>query len=132
MRKLSKRVRQQRAKAEAEAHVRKFGIADIDDWAYSIAAHWGFVDDDDFIEWLAAFMRFVSANIEAEKAAKDYRREEAEYRKWRIERDRYEKVLEGWSPGGKFGRPSPPFTLTKKRFAHFEQRWQEERKKSQS
>jgi hypothetical protein len=132
MRKLSKRVRQQRAKAEAEAHVRKFGIGDVDDWAYSIAAHWGFVDNDDFIEWVAAFMRFVNANIEAEKAARDHKQEEEEYRKWKIERERYEKTTEQWEPRGKFGRPSPPPMLTKRRFAQFEQRWQQERKKAQS
>jgi hypothetical protein len=132
MGKLSKKLRIARAKAEAEAHVRKHGLAEVDDWAYSIAAHWGFVDDDKFIEWLAAFMRFVGANIEAENAAKEYRRDEEDYCKWKIERDRYQQAVDQWKPGGKFGLPSPPPVLKKKAFTRFEQRWQEERKKSQS
>ena len=74
MRKLSKRVRQQRAKADAEAHVRKHGLADLNDWAYSIAFQWGFEEDEPMIEWLAAFMRTIPDKMKAEEAERSKER----------------------------------------------------------
>jgi hypothetical protein len=110
MRKLSKRVRQQKAVAEAEAHVRKFGLHNVDDWAYSIAAHWGFVDDDNIIIWLIAFMRSVPDKMEVEKVIRDQKnkderkayhaRQQREvdeaYKQWKERRDRDGLALPVW------------------------------------
>lgn len=70
MRKLSKKVRQQKAVAEAEAYVRKHGLKDVDDVAYSIAFHWGFEEDEGMIAWLVSFMRTIPDKMEAEKLAR--------------------------------------------------------------
>ncbi len=45
MRRLAKKVRLERAKAEAVAHVRQYGWKNLDDWIFTIAFHWGFEDD---------------------------------------------------------------------------------------
>lgn len=45
MKKLSKKLRLERAVQEAEEHGKVFGIRQADDWVYSIAFHWGFEED---------------------------------------------------------------------------------------
>jgi hypothetical protein len=67
MRKLSRKVRLENAIKEVEAHVRKFGIADIQDWGYSFAVHWGFEEDEAVVEQLIAHMQSVDQHIKDEK-----------------------------------------------------------------
>lgn len=83
MRKLTKSERLKRAKTEAEAHVRKYGLKEVHNFAYWIAARWGFESDDGTINWLEMFMRQILDNDEAKRIAEESRQGEREYQEWK-------------------------------------------------
>lgn len=72
MSKLPRKRRFEMAMGEAEFHVRKFGMVDFEDWAYSYAVHWGFEEDEKVIESIAAHMKAVS-HQEIEKKKQDWK-----------------------------------------------------------
>lgn len=78
MRKLSKKVRLEKALQEAEAHVREWGTADLDYWVDNYAFNWGFEDDQAVIASITQVMMATDQAIQAEKTKVEAELEESE------------------------------------------------------
>jgi hypothetical protein len=130
MRKLPRRVRLQRALDEAEAHVRKFGLADLDDWAYSYAFHWGF-EDDQTVDLVAEHMKRTHEADQKRRAAAAQQEEDEAYERWKVLRERDSQAAS--EPAGKidWGGVKRLGGLLKPSQRRYEQRWQQEQSKKQ-
>jgi hypothetical protein len=86
MRKLSRKVRLQKAFSNAEAHVRKIGTDDLEDWAYTYAVDWGFEEDEDAKRQIKAQMHGTRLLLEADAKLAKQKRDEQAYQAWKIEK----------------------------------------------
>jgi hypothetical protein len=106
MRKLSRKVRLQKALENAEAHVRKIGTDDLEDWAYTYAVDWGFEEDEDAKGQIKAQMHSTRLLLEAEAKLAKQKADEQAYQEWKIvkaardaakkERDELQKEWDEW------------------------------------
>lgn len=126
MSKLSKlrEARLQKAMEMAQQHVRKYGLGEweeIEDYSFQFAFHCKIEDDRDALKEIVAAMEQTAQKMEEEKKTS----EEERYQRWKAEREQQEELRSKPYSGM---RPLPE--LTKPGEWGFEERYQEERKKS--